>query len=79
MAARPTVASGVLEIFTQNGITEPKTAFELLALELADRIDRGVDDRSLAGISAQLTRTIEQVLLQPSPKASNVDEIIERQ
>jgi len=79
MAVKLSVESGVLVVFRQHGITDPETAYELLALELARRIDRGIDDRSLAAVTAQLRLTIQDVLTQPSPKASGIDKLIDSQ
>ena len=73
------IEAGVRESLSREGIKNPSTAPELLAIELAKRLDNGVDDRSLAGISRELRLTLEEVRVQPRPATDEVSELIGRQ
>lgn len=74
------IEAGVRESMADIGIKEPRTARELLAIELAHRLDSGVDDRSLAGITAQLLKVLDEVEMQPRKNSeSKVDRLIESQ
>lgn len=73
------VEDGVRETLKRLGVTEPKTAPEVMAILLAKRLDNGVDDRSLAAIGAQLRAVLEDVNTQPREKTnqSGIDKLID--
>jgi hypothetical protein len=56
-----TIEAGVRKTLKQLGVSEPVTALECLAIELASTLDNGVDEKTMAALSRELRLTIEQV------------------
>jgi len=75
----PSIEDGVRETLRRLGVEEPKTAPELISILLAQRLDKGVDDRSLGAISAQLRQALEDVNTQPREQEnkSGIDKLID--
>ena len=73
------IESGVRLSLRNMNIGKPATALEMLAIELAKRLDKGVNDQSLAAVSQQLRLTLEQCATQPRPASSDIDSLIESQ
>jgi hypothetical protein len=74
------IEQGVYEVFKREGIDKPRTALEWQALDIARRLDKGIDDRYLASVHRELRLVLEALPLQPHPKAeSGIDKLIDSQ
>lgn len=72
------VESGVYITFKANGITEPTTAVECLAVRLAEAIDSCKYAKDLPPLAARLTEVMDRVVAQPTPVKDNVEEMAGR-
>lgn len=61
------IESGVRKTLSQQGIKEPSTALEMLAIQLAKALDERPDEKTLAAISRELRLTLDAVRNQPKP------------
>jgi hypothetical protein len=73
------VEDGVRETLRQEGIKEPSTALELLAIQIAKTLDSSPEDKVIAGLSRELRLTLEAVHYQPRNTKSFLDDLQARQ
>jgi hypothetical protein len=72
------IESGVYVVFERLGIKEPKTALEWQAIDIAQRLDKGVDEHVLASVHRELRLILDGLATQPHATAStSIDKLIE--
>lgn len=75
----PSIEDGVIETLKREGITDPKTAPELLAIYLARALDDPKDDKERVGLARELRQTLEDIRTQPRENNDAVGALIDRQ
>jgi hypothetical protein len=60
-----TIEAGVRETLRREGIENPSTAYELLAIFHAKRLDNIADEKNQAGISREMRLCLEEIRHQP--------------
>jgi hypothetical protein len=69
------VVDGVTASFKEMGIDTPTTASEMMAMNLAEQLDNGVDEKNLAGINRELRLTMDEI---KANHPGNYDDAVDR-
>ncbi len=72
------IEEGVLRDFKRWGITEPYSARQALALEVARTLDVGVEEKNFAALSRELRLTLIEIENEPRTEEDAVERLMHK-